>query len=758
MDYLNIYGQNDSDDESEGVGVQFLETKTPSDGLNISTGQGSSPGYDKQDIPLPSNAQDVNILELLAAVSLDPTTQTTRSKEPPCKRRHPAKQLPAAMKRFRDLDKKHSERSDCYEEATGCDGVIVDTESQISGRKYTELDGTLTWTSSATSFLLLLPQNEKDLPLEATATDGISKSKPCWDAMECVPNVEIQVNLKSGRTLGDALHLGDPSADEIQRFEAADRTSLQWTAAPGYGLGLDEGSHVVVKSGGNRRHEGRTGYIWTTDFKTATVRQHYKGQQILQANSNFWSQLTKAGEEGVPGTDDFEVEFSLLERHALSAPLTLHECNQVAVTVPTGDSMARHGRVAAMERSTQDPNVTVISPELEEFSVPMSQLRRIFRLGDLVKAVAGLWKGEREIIVKMHSGGRLELFNERYGLGARAKPLDVMFKVVTAEIELEVTGPGIAWGGSGSCPSFLSAEDKRHEQEMEDEIKLRPGYYRGKDILIQSPHMMEGIVGVVIDNHDSLPAENTLTVRRKSSNDTFQVPISQAVHRWSHLPLAEAIHVIPWAGPLKWGWPNEAYPRKPTVSSMLTAEGNTRDGGRTHNAQASDSAMKKRQRVEAHPTTHPDLHPPSIPEHGGLWLCIANLAGKRVDVTIGVKTQGRKPLSVRVGEYGTVLRIEPTYLKPKRTTQHLPQMREDVCIGEQIGRVVIIGPDANGNCTRLGDYAETCPGMLGVEPSLVKVRYLPANGVPSGTAIYHLKSLCRAFNVDGVLTQATRFL
>ncbi|KAJ7121380.1 hypothetical protein C8R44DRAFT_736181 [Mycena epipterygia] len=177
---------------------------------------------------------------------------------------------------------------------------------------------------------------------------------------------------------------------------------------------------------------------------------------------------------------------------------------------------------------------------------------------------------------------------------------------------------------------------------------------------------------------------------------------------------------------------------------------------------------------------------PKICEAEGRWLCIPQLVQKRVDVVVGEKTAGRitqvqknakgkfgyievettltptslkKPITVRLGEYGTRVQIESRWLKPMRRTFHPPQVLINTCISELGGRVVVIGPDATGAHHCLGNYAEICAGACTLGPGYVRVRFPRDTPLfPEIFADYPIDSLCRSFNADGVLTQATTFI
>ncbi|KAJ6476590.1 hypothetical protein DFH09DRAFT_1108807, partial [Mycena vulgaris] len=175
-------------------------------------------------------------------------------------------------------------------------------------------------------------------------------------------------------------------------------------------------------------------------------------------------------------------------------------------------------------------------------------------------------------------------------------------------------------------------------------------------------------------------------------------------------------------------------------------------------------------------------------DDGGMWLCIPRLKGKRVDVRVLKKTSGRvtgfqagaagqsgyieieealteaqlnNPITVRVGEAAKRIRLEPRWLAPMRRTLCPLLTLVDGSIAHSRGRVVIIGPSNTGGRDRMGDYGETIPERPESAGELVWVRFPRGEGQsdPNGRmACFPVGSLCRAYNQDGVLTKATRFI
>ncbi|KAF8188312.1 hypothetical protein K438DRAFT_1972510 [Mycena galopus ATCC 62051] len=158
---------------------------------------------------------------------------------------------------------------------------------------------------------------------------------------------------------------------------------------------------------------------------------------------------------------------------------------------------------------------------------------------------------------------------------------------------------------------------------------------------------------------------------------------------------------------------------------------------------------------------------PDIGEDNGVWLTRAEFVNKRIDVKIvGVKksqfpkaikenTLRTKGIKIRVVPMSHVAIIPADTLKPLRET---PSQK---CIGEEKGRVIIIGPDVYGSVDRMGQYAETMPGQSD-HPEVVQVRFVKSDSdAVSPRGLYALKCLCRALNQElqcgNILTPATPF-
>ena len=91
-------------------------------------------------------------------------------------------------------------------------------------------------------------------------------------------------------------------------------------------------------------------------------------------------------------------------------------------------------------------------------------------------------------------------------------------------------------------------------------------------------------------------------------------------------------------------------------------------------------------------------------------------------------------------------------LRPLRTTPVPGEPGAVSCISARQCRVIIIGPDVSGNCTRIGEYAETIPSSPPLSTEIVRVRFvwerLSDGSHHQAHAEYHIECLCHSLNQD----------
>ncbi|KAJ7454004.1 hypothetical protein B0H11DRAFT_2245128 [Mycena galericulata] len=589
----------------------------------------------------------------------------------------------------------------------------------------------------------------------------------------------MRMPIKEGGTLDEGLELSVPTSEEVGVWDRVANEWLRYAVAEGPQLAFSPGFRVVEKMvEGEPRREG---YITRLNGDgTAIVRRSFGGKRILQSHPDFFGLLIAP----CPTADDeFTARLADLAHHLLRVPTKLHFLDRVV----TSDGNVG-GRVVWIDDSFVDPAVTVFGES--GYSVfRMSELRRDFQPGDLVGVTAGRLKNEQGIVVRKTgpsdntqravSSGGLEIFwahRESHSLDNNGPAEDEELLTVL-EVEVEFADGALLhpWrGDSATSPTpNKDAEALYRDDVLQRDRERRHARYIGMSVMLVGKHAKKGQYGVILDTHYDGPSRQeeprlVLTVRDEASLAQWQAEDTQVVHRWSRRPIWEADYLEPWSQKLGWNWPARGAeaPVAPTDDA--------------------DPEWAPEPQLLAPPP--PPRASASLGEDGGRWLCIPGLVGKRVDVVLMLKMSGRssgiqieyaghsgfieleepiteawlararhmKSVTVRIGPQCKIIKIEPKWLKPCRTTRHPPQVMEDVPITQCRGRVVIIGPDIDGDERHKGEYGETFPGN---EDDRVLVSFARSSVQdPPQSAVYHILSLCRAYNADAVRTQRTIFI
>ncbi|KAJ7195087.1 hypothetical protein GGX14DRAFT_575859 [Mycena pura] len=181
---------------------------------------------------------------------------------------------------------------------------------------------------------------------------------------------------------------------------------------------------------------------------------------------------------------------------------------------------------------------------------------------------------------------------------------------------------------------------------------------------------------------------------------------------------------------------------------------------------------------------------PDIGETTGSWLTHQNLIWKRIDVRVenlqflynlakqpnvgnkvgpkvtkvaglcgylrpfgqAVPARERGSFTLRFLARGRDANVPIVALRPLRTTPVPGELGAVSCISARQCRVIIIGPDVSGNCTRIGEYAETIPSSPPLSTEIVRVRFawerLSDGSHHQAHAEYHIDCLCHSLNQD----------
>ncbi|KAJ7149012.1 hypothetical protein C8R43DRAFT_1128775 [Mycena crocata] len=505
----------------------------------------------------------------------------------------------------------------------------------------------------------------------------------------------------------------------------------------------------------------------------ALVRSTANERKPKQSDRDLFDVLTPE----YTNDSDHDVPLARLKRHLCGRPSRLRDDDRVEVV--DGTHTGKSGRVASMEGTYGGALVTIEGDEEGPIEVDMTCVRRSFCKGDIVNVVFGPWKGVRGIIVDDREHGRMLEAGGIETAGAALPERPTLAEVVEGrrgpgvlgvlqeDLDFDLAAPHPL--EEGGAPEVVG---RQHRVLTEPEIQRRQRQtweaFQGRDVLITFPHREKGRGGEVRGYRlEAAPPEDpfffpaVLAVRAQAFNETWEIPEDQLVDPESRLPLRRARQVFRWPKLLQFGWTD------PLKDNTLPARVSTPEPD-----EPVDDVLWA-----------PRRPPPTVGDDGGLWLCCPNLANKRIDVEVILKTVGRvtgfqkaaagkagfievgphgigrcdvnKPVVVYgLGAKGDKIKLEPRWLKPMRRTLNPPLVTEDLCITSVCGRVVIIGPDAGGDNSRLGEYGETVPSPpAGTDAVMVRFA-LP----PTESRVYHKASLCRSTNLDGVSTLRTFFV
>ncbi|KAJ6555686.1 hypothetical protein DFH09DRAFT_1084853 [Mycena vulgaris] len=647
--------------------------------------------------------------------------------------------------------------------------------------------GSLAFTDSDTTFLVVA-----DVKMEGDDDDTKSGNTETArkDAKSMGKRLReiIRIRLTKNRPLSKALLPENaPSAEEIAIFDEQDHPLLRHRPAlSGPGLALTEGSQVVVKPlDGELLAFGDSGYITEIHGATATVHCSYCGKRIIQLQREFFTQLT-----GNASDDDIQINIESLRRHILDIPCNLQLGDCVEVVLPTSEWMGKQARVMQIELHPGSAFVNLVEAEsTSTFQVDMADLKRVFTIGDLVKAFG------------QYTPPTLDYpYDDRHHEAGSTMELQTS-SVLAAHLEfaLEESGPG-AEGGDAADPVLHGERDIIRKQMHTGNCP-----WMWHEVMIVGKHNRKGFWGTVVGNHEKLGADQSrqrwVTIREEGSNYRYDIGIEHVVHRHSLKPLVqnsqdqveEKEAMARFKRIMKVQWAEKELQQRRSATNVppgVDVEDNVGDGSQTPMQHEFDpewmaETLGPSQLTSAparSPTILPLPAPPAIGEHGGDWLCLPKLAHKRVDVIVGAKTQGRvtalqarsqgqtgfieingalaekdlmTPIAVRLGQDRKVVKMESRYLKPIRTTLELGF---PLSITEVIGRVVIIGPDVNGDKGQMGEYAQTCERTSSLPANSALVQFAREDPLqPLVTAVYHVQSLCSSYNADGVSIKATIF-
>ncbi|KAJ6461304.1 hypothetical protein DFH09DRAFT_1114305 [Mycena vulgaris] len=585
-----------------------------------------------------------------------------------------------------------------------------------------------------------------------------------------------------------------PTLEEIALWSTTvAETFLRKVPSPLPGTALVAGTRVVVVGG---EHRGKTGFIAQVINSVGRLLVSRCGTTIVQSDPQLYETLAKPTGEG----DDAEfVSLADMRRQILGFPSRLALFDRVLVK---GDerSGGEGGRVSWIASDGVDPHVGFVTPDGRKLDVPMSHLRRDFQVGDLVEGGPGRFRRRYRCTpsVWVQRGARegKQAAQENAPDADEAHPGYEMVGVLPDQIDFAeedadgntewaqaraVVGPDNRQGETlarrisdqdrrrkeqkamaGRC--FASERRKREENAADEERQ------RGVEELELLKRMAEGRRNKeerVEEGEDEEKKEEDKEKTGEAGEEDgargleFTVREEAGLRTWivaeHHLRHREGV-------PFKWQWWRSSTALGPPPGTP--PHPGIQDGGTEWIPDAEECAPRP-----------PAAALPEIGlDDGGVWLCIPRLKGKRggwfqagaagqsgyIEIEEALtEAQLNNPITVRVGEAAKRIRLEPRWLAPMRRTLCPPLTLVDGSIAHSRGRVVIIGPSNTGGRDRMGDYGETIPERPESAGELVWVRFPRGEGQSDpngGMACFPVGSLCRAYNQDGVLTKATRFI
>ncbi|KAF8135957.1 hypothetical protein K438DRAFT_1786659 [Mycena galopus ATCC 62051] len=399
---------------------------------------------------------------------------------------------------------------------------------------------------------------------------------------------------------------------------------------------------------------------------------------------------------------------------------------------------------------------------------------RNFYVGDVVNVVGGPTKGSIGFIFSITVGGfveflpcdadRLKVVADKTTSDGRIKyhymAQDVSFSVPTADIQfLHVD----QWHPPASS-NVPTTGDRLWSVELDDTDWQARREFLHRAVMLVNDKKFKGYCGIIVGYIQRNPAEKPqYLVQLEARLTQVAVKLEDMRDRDTKRPLRDD-------NPEEESFPQRQsappVPEDPVVEDAVWGTGG----------------------ALIVPDIESFLTQSHVGEDNGVWLTRAEFVNKRIDVKIigvkksqfpklinakGIQYQAHTgylvPLSEAVKENtlhtkGIKIRVVPmshVAIIPADALKPLRETPSQKCIGEEKGRVMIIGPDVYGSVNHMGQYAETMPGQSD-DPAVVQVRFVKSDSdAVSPRGLYALKCLCRALNQElqcgNIPTPATPF-
>ncbi|KAJ7215494.1 hypothetical protein GGX14DRAFT_391923 [Mycena pura] len=592
-----------------------------------------------------------------------------------------------------------------------------------------------------------------------------------------------------------------PTDDELALFSSSfdydlNRPSLSsWVLQPG-----DRVIVVEAKKGEFMEFAklaGETGYIIAMHGNTATILPDRVYPQETEDEGPKAAAVTR--------DEDFSLPLSLLRLHLLATPPMLSIGDRVGIL--RGPHFGTYGRIVEFSGAF----VNVLPLEGDLISVESADARINLRLGDVVEVTRGTYQGAVGFIVALCLGGYVELYLSQLGRTARALDLQCnnaeakldttgsdyqSVKLRTLDLKFTYMEAAGRWTmPSTTRPSVVDQERQRDRNRdvWEKDMRTIARLLRDLEVRIVKGHDKKGRFGQVKDYHhkrgtvteaeitrarlgdsiEEILADVELLVALEFDGGWVEIGVDNVVER-HEFPLAQAA-LFKFLGILNI-----------FIAHEKTSEPDIEPGAENDPSWGA---------VVPSPLPPVELQvlPPDVGETTGVWLTYPNLVNKRVDlVMVSVAElreieekhqQLKKDKKINSKTYEMAKANRPGYLTPliepvrfsgvarltvkckfppghnatvpiitlrpcRRT--HVDSVNPtEQCISAVVGRVIIIGPDEDGSCMHIGEYAETQPAVLGVPSTIVRVRFQKVRvdgAIVQSFGRFHLNCLCRSFN------------
>ncbi|KAJ7153706.1 hypothetical protein C8R46DRAFT_1228005 [Mycena filopes] len=430
------------------------------------------------------------------------------------------------------------------------------------------------------------------------------------------------------------------------------------------------------------------------------------------------------------------------------------------------------------EAEAQVIQVLASSVELADagFTAPSAPFTRTSEVGQLEPEIqrseAEVEQHERKLDTARFVQGDLRQGLKDYNEYSAGRDDEATRDHIRASYMLQIT--------KASLPFLVNiAEQDRLAKEEQLKLAYTGKRFEGIEVQVAFTHRYKGFRGIVVGDHDSeervkrLGRKRTkgrdrhdlggivVTIRGNASNTQVEAEIEFVVHVFTKLPLAQARY-LPEQLLTKGGealtkggealFTRPAIPRVPTPPALNPA----------------DTAWE------------PDPSVSVVGELNGEWMLAPELVRKRVDVVIKGLSMAAgkhtKTILALEGKRGWLVPTQPLTLVNHKLTVYgagkngLNHPVVATCIRplrcDQDGldldkvqiRVVVIGPDIDGDATSKGRYGFTEPALSvhGAETRIVGVRLEEPPGVHWQLVQFPFASLCIAKNIQ-IVTQDFTF-